>query len=287
MTKTHVNVEIDLLTTIHGKGFVELAKHFGKMKETAASFIADHDTPSDAREADFISAMIGALDGPEQRAIEAELANPFDYVAEARLTLSPSWHGKKVARFAFVERLNSAIRAAKAMDEVKKTLFYGKDNGLGPVTDTGVSVERLPFAFGDVSAERATNIIHAIIGVFTEAGEMLEALRDSLNFGEPIDKVNLKEETGDLFWYLAILAHECNFTFDEAQRVNIAKLRARFPDKFTEHDANNRNLGVEREILETPNHAYDARMKQAHDNQIACDGYSVGNIGDSDGDDGS
>ena len=31
---------------------------------------------------------------------------------------------------------------------------------------------------------------------------------------------------------------------------NIEKLRARYPEKFTEFDAQNRNLVVEREILE-------------------------------------
>jgi hypothetical protein len=40
-------------------------------------------------------------------------------------------------------------------------------------------------------------------------------------------------------------------TFDECQRINIAKLRQRFPDKFTEYDANNRDLFAERSQLES------------------------------------
>lgn len=265
-----INVEVDLLATIHGRGFIHLAQHFSKMKDTMASFIADHETPSDAREADFISAMIEALDGPEQRAIEAELTKPFDYIAEARLTLSPSWHGDKVAKFAFVERMNAAIRAANALDQVKKTLFYGKDNGIGPNTPAGVSVSKLPLMFGDTEPEVATNLIHAIIGKFTEAGELLEALRDAIDLGKPLDNVNILEEIGDGFWYDAILLYEIGGTFDGAQRVNIDKLRKRFPDRFTEYDANNRNLVAERAILEG-----------------RPGGHHVGNIGDSDGDDGA
>lgn len=173
----------------------------------------------------------------------------FDYVAEARLTLSPSWHGDKVAKHLFISRINAAIEAANKLDQVKKTFFYGRDNNLDPATGTQSAVE-LPLRLGDTETEAATNIIHAIIGVFTEAGEMLEALKEAVNLGKPIDSVNMQEETGDLFWYLAILAHECGFTFDGAQRVNIAKLRARFPDRFSEYDANNRNLVAERAILE-------------------------------------
>lgn len=175
--------------------------------------------------------------------------NAGAYVEEARVTLSPSWHGDKVARHVFVQALNAAIDAANQLDKVKKTLFYGRDNNIDP-REGQQSIEDLPSIIA-VPDSSPANIIHAIIGIFTEAGEMLEALKDAINKGEPIDFVNAMEETGDLFWYAAILAHECGFTFDEAQSVNIAKLRARFPDKFTEFDANNRDLSIERQILET------------------------------------
>lgn len=43
----------------------------------------------------------------------------------------------------------------------------------------------------------------------------------------------------------------CNWhDFEEGLSRNIAKLKARFPEKFTEENANNRNLEVERAILE-------------------------------------
>lgn len=213
-------------------------------------------------------------------AIQAGAIPGFDYIAEARLTLSPSWHGDKVAKHRFIERLNAAIASANKLDEVKKCLFYGRvPHGLDP--DHGVaSLANLPRLFGDTEEQKATNIIHAIIGVFTEAGEMLEALRDAIDNDKPLDEVNAKEEVGDLFWYIAILAHECGFTFDQSQRTNIAKLRARFPDRFTEYDANNRNLAVERDILEGP--------KPGDTVTADIDGTRyVGTVGDSDGTDGA
>lgn len=95
-------------------------------------------------------------------------------------------------------------------------------------------------------------LLHAGIGVATEGGEFLDALKKHLFYGKPLDRTNLKEEIGDLFWYLAIACDELGTTFEEVQATNIAKLTARYPDKFTEDKAENRDLGAERKILEGP-----------------------------------
>jgi NTP pyrophosphatase (non-canonical NTP hydrolase) len=171
----------------------------------------------------------------------------FDYVAEATQTLSNQFHGELVSKPAFANALNSSIDALRKLDKVKKSLFYGKENGLSlnGLPDTS----NLPELIGGDATE-AINFIHGVIGLATEAGELLELLRDTLN-GEPLDKTNLKEEIGDGKWYMAILSTVGKFTWGADERANIAKLRARFPDKFTEYDANNRNLASERKILES------------------------------------
>lgn len=169
------------------------------------------------------------------------------YIADALLTLSPSWHGDKVAKAQFLGRINGAIDAADKLDIMKKTLFYGRDNNL--IAEGQTSAIGYADAVGKEDLIKGSNFIHAVIGIFTEAGELLEALRNAYN-GNSVDAVNIREEVGDLFWYIAILAHECHFDFEEAMRVNIAKLRARYPERFTEHDANNRDLAFERDVLE-------------------------------------
>lgn len=168
------------------------------------------------------------------------------YINDALRTLSPSWHGEKVSKHHFVTAINDGIRAANYLDQIKKTLFYGRDNNL--MSEGLRDVSELP-ADMDCGGANAANIIHAIIGKFTEAGELLEALRICYN-GEGFDKVNGIEEVGDGFWYDAILLNECGGTFEAAQRTNIAKLRARFPDKFAAVNANERDLDAERVILE-------------------------------------
>ena len=98
--------------------------------------------------------------------------------------------------------------------------------------------------------EDARNIIHGIIGKATEAGELLEALQRTVIYGDKFDFPNVNEEQGDGFWYDAVLARATGTTFEEIQKTNIAKLRHRFPDNFTNYDANNRDLSGERQILE-------------------------------------
>jgi NTP pyrophosphatase (non-canonical NTP hydrolase) len=94
------------------------------------------------------------------------------------------------------------------------------------------------------------NLLHAAMGIGTEAGELLDAFKRKIFYGKDLDVVNIKEEVGDIMWYVAILLRELDLDFHEILDLNIKKLRARFPDKFTEAHALNRDLDTERTILE-------------------------------------
>lgn len=180
-----------------------------------------------------------------------------DYIQQAMQTLSPQWHGELVGQEYLHDLFQRAIGVANEMDAVKKALFYGRipeSTSLLAFGDKPSTEQFLCDRLGDGNAD-PKNIVHAIIGQFTESGELLEALHEAL-FGkcDGIDPINLREEIGDSLWYQAILLNGCardgdGYTFEDAMRINIAKLRKRFPDKFTEYDANNRDLDSERKIL--------------------------------------
>ncbi len=105
-----------------------------------------------------------------------------------------------------------------------------------------------------LSDERTIRALHAAIGLVTEAGELLDAFKKHIFYGRILDWINIGEETGDLFWYLAILADVMGEeNFYRLMSINITKLHARYGDKFSDHAALNRNLNVERTILEEPN----------------------------------
>lgn len=98
--------------------------------------------------------------------------------------------------------------------------------------------------------EGLVDISHAIIGIASEAGELLGVIKAAMFYGRPMDMVNLDEEIGDIMWYIGIYCNARATTIEQICETNNKKLRARFPNKFTEEAANNRDLAKERTILE-------------------------------------
>ena len=101
-----------------------------------------------------------------------------------------------------------------------------------------------------LSDDGIKRLLHAGIGLSTESGEFLDALKKHIFYGKELDRVNLAEEIGDLFWYLAIASDELKIDFESVMSKNIEKLKARYGEKFTEEKAENRDLDSERVILE-------------------------------------
>ena len=113
----------------------------------------------------------------------------------------------------------------KDVDDIKRDLIYGKE---------------LQFS----------ELLHAALGAVTEAEELFSAIINHIFYDALLDAANIFEEIGDIMWYQAIMLRIFGQTFEEAGRCNIEKLSARFPDKFSEESALNRDLQAERAILE-------------------------------------
>ena len=94
------------------------------------------------------------------------------------------------------------------------------------------------------------DMLHAAMGLATEAGEFLDVYKKKLFYNKKADFVNLDEEIGDILWYVAIYLNARGITFEQIMQQNIDKLRARYPEKFTSEHAINRDLDAEREALE-------------------------------------
>ena len=47
----------------------------------------------------------------------------------------------------------------------------------------------------------SNDIKHAVTGMITEAGELLDAYKRTFAYGAELDKVNVIEECGDIIWY--------------------------------------------------------------------------------------
>lgn len=97
---------------------------------------------------------------------------------------------------------------------------------------------------------RNHDLLHASMGLVTEAAEIVDVLKKNHAYGKDIDRVNLIEELGDLLWYVPLMCRALDVRMSDVAQLNIEKLQARYPHKFTTEAALNRDLGRERAVLE-------------------------------------
>lgn len=91
---------------------------------------------------------------------------------------------------------------------------------------------------------------HMVSGMVTEAAEIMDVYKKHIAYGKPLDLVNIKEEIGDLMWYIANMCNLHDWSLEDILGTNIEKLKSRYPEKFTNENAINRDLLKERKILE-------------------------------------
>lgn len=135
----------------------------------------------------------------------------------------------------FINDIMVYLNAVKRLDSWKSVLFYGKAK---VIIDNSIA----PEIMHDWSLRGISNpqILHAILGIATEGGELVE---DVVRLGNPGAWVdggivpNIRREMGDVDWYQELLAHCIGYTVEDCREENIARLAKRYPEKFSEADA--------------------------------------------------
>lgn len=85
--------------------------------------------------------------------------------------------------------------------------------------------------------DRNIDLIHAVLGVCSEAGELADPVKKAMMYGKPLDILNIKEGAGGLLWYLALLCRALDCTMDELGVQVIDKLRKRYPSSYSDSAA--------------------------------------------------
>lgn len=145
-------------------------------------------------------------------------------------------------------------------DAMKRSLFY-RDGKVKERLDKASVTNKEIFEALDgreknlehdplVLSEKDYDLLHALAGAASEIGEIVQELVLSYLQKRPLDRVNLVEEWGDVLWYTSLGLDHAETDFGTAFEANIAKLRARYPDKFKKADALDRDTGAERKALE-------------------------------------
>ena len=171
------------------------------------------------------------------------------YLIESERTAASTLH-RMFDDQTILATLQNAVKHGQEVDKIKKGLYYGKPCNLSEIGEN--DTEYLESIADNVNID----ILHGVLGVFTESVEMIEAVLKTMEHPpthemyQKMDDVNMVEEIGDMEWYLAMLYRSLETYPEVAKQINIDKLRARYPGKFTTDAAINRDTDTERTILE-------------------------------------
>ncbi len=155
-----------------------------------------------------------------------------EYEARAALTAPDSavMHLNMVPPKALYGILMNLRQFEPGINACKKLLVYGPKAPDGIADTLSIYDERDDSPFNPGKNFNA-KVAHGIIGVVSETLELGDNLLTSLFGGDELDTGNIKEEVGDILWYLARLAKASGFTLSEAMASNIAKLEVRHLNK--------------------------------------------------------
>jgi len=73
------------------------------------------------------------------------------------------------------------------------------------------------------------NLEHSLYGIMSEAGEIADCIKKCVIYEKPLDIENLREELGDIMWYIALLANTMEWRLENILQENDAKLEKRYP----------------------------------------------------------
>lgn len=145
--------------------------------------------------------------------------------------------------------VNTFIQAANLLDADKKRIFYGKNFSAHHEKKTHELLD-------DPAIIR---LLHAIIGIATESGELFEALVAYTNGDMRHEDflVNLREESGDIEWYQSLLHDVIGTDSVTVRSHNLEKLLVkRYGTSFSEKAAIERNLSAELEVLKNESNTF-------------------------------
>ena len=80
--------------------------------------------------------------------------------------------------------------------------------------------------------DRKDVLINGVMGLCGESGEAIDIVKKWLAQGHELDREKLAKELGDIAWYLAETAWALDIPLERILRMNLEKLKKRYPDGF-------------------------------------------------------
>ena len=92
----------------------------------------------------------------------------------------------------------------------------------------------------------STMLNAAALGLNGEAGEIADHVKKVMFHGHPLDddtRDKIAKELGDILWYCAMGARGIDVGLGEIARMNVEKLKKRYPEGFSTENSLNRPHG--------------------------------------------
>ena len=81
------------------------------------------------------------------------------------------------------------------------------------------------------------HLIHMVMGISGETGELLDAVKKHVIYGNELDVIHAIEELGDIEFYLEGLRQGLGVSRAECLQSNVSKLRLRYGEKYSNEAA--------------------------------------------------
>lgn len=92
----------------------------------------------------------------------------------------------------------------------------------------------------DWNAEDIGGILNASLGLSGEVGEINDMIKKWAFHGHGLSMEEAEKEIGDILWYVAMMCRSFGFDMQAIAEQNIAKLKKRYPEGFSEEASRNR-----------------------------------------------
>lgn len=86
-------------------------------------------------------------------------------------------------------------------------------------------------------------LLNGLMGLNGEAGEAIDILKKHLFQGHELNTEHMAKELGDVAWYLAISAYAIGYDLEFIMRLNVDKLKGRYPNGFDTEHSQHRSKG--------------------------------------------
>lgn len=86
-------------------------------------------------------------------------------------------------------------------------------------------------------------LLNGVLGLVGESGEIADLVKKHMMQGHSLDLEHIAKELGDVCWYIAETATAIGYDMEAIMKMNIDKLKKRYPDGFDSERSQHREAG--------------------------------------------